>query len=138
MQMSRRTVDVRTEVGALERAFAGARPRLFRILSSLPEGATLDDAMTVERIPNHFVGACHAHCPLAPKCEAAAREAGDPAVLGEAATDALGPVGSIPRLMAMIEGREVPADDAEARVVRDFLRVQASLHTHDRERAHAA
>lgn len=137
MQMSRRTVDVSAEVVALERALAEAERRLPTALSSLPDDARLDDAAALEQIPNHYNGACHTHCPLASRCEATARASGDPSVLGEAVSDALGSVSTIPRLMAIVDGREQPANDVEARVVRDFLLVRSTLNTLDQGRANA-
>jgi hypothetical protein len=104
----------------MRRVIGGVRPRMLRVLSQLPEGATFDTASGHCAVPNRLTEGCREHCPFAAGCEAAARREGAPVVLGAAMEEAVGIVGSLPRLVELLAGREPPRGEDEARIVRTF------------------
>ena len=122
-----RTRVIRREIASMERVLGHMRGRVLRVLATLPSDASVDTSAGHLAVPNHLTEGCRAHCALAHRCALAARAVGDPIILGSAMADAMGVVGSLPRLIDLLHGRAVPASPDEMRVVRTFRDAQGVL-----------
>ncbi|HWG34216.1 MAG TPA: hypothetical protein VN650_08610 [Gemmatimonadaceae bacterium] len=113
-------LNVRRELTLMRRFLAGLRARVDRALTTRASAFTIDTLTGHESIANALREDCRSFCDFASSCEAAARRAGQPIVLGHAMEEAVGAVGTLPRLIALLEGREIVRTDDERRIVRAF------------------
>jgi hypothetical protein len=121
---------IRRELATMERLLGQMRGRVLRVLGGIPMDTRLDTSAGHLAVSNHLTEQCRSHCALAHRCEAVARAAGDPIVLGAAMADAVRVIGSLPRLAAMLVGRETPQSTDERRAISAFRDAQRVL---DRE-----
>jgi hypothetical protein len=103
------------EVASLERAIGEAPRNLDELEALLPPGASLDDAATLESVPNRYGSSCREYCALAAHCKQASVVARDPILLGEQAQELLAPAGSISRAADLMKGAP-PRTAAEQRL----------------------
>ena len=86
-------------------------------------GAALDDARTIEALPNNYLPSCREHCALAPYCKQRAYRASDPIVLGPQARERLAAAGSVARALDLLNGTggpiRSPEEDALAAQLRE-------------------
>ena len=120
------SLDLSGEVAEIEALVARA-PRLLAEAEALIAQAgsvSLDTPAAARHLPIRFSQRCLDFCAGAPACAQWARQAGDPAVLGEALRDVLAPAGTVWRALALLDGA-APVDSSEAALQRSLLELEA-------------
>lgn len=120
---------VRREGRRMETLLQSMRGRVLDVLDACGPALRLDAPGALQRIPNHLTEGCRDHCALAAACAAEARAQERPIVLGESMEEAVASAGSLPRLLALLEGQARPSTADERRVLRAFLNARARVNT---------
>ncbi len=119
-------ITVRREITLMRRLLLGFRAHVERAVAA--NTVVLDRRDGQESLPNALRDDCRDFCYLAAACEASARQRGEPIALGSEMQEAIGIVGNIPRLIALLDGREPVRTDDERRVVRAFQAATVHLN----------
>ncbi len=137
MRATLRPRRIEAEVADIERLIDRAPRRAEAILgvvaATFGPSATLADAAVLDAIPTHYDVARCGSCALRDRCLDAARGAGDPVTLGRMVRDELAPIGTIPAVLALVDGRRAPRDDAQAARVRRLAEAEGAWRRAVRE-----
>jgi hypothetical protein len=130
MRPTLRHLWIGREVEAMQRVLGTVRSRALRVLDELGPALRLDETRGHTAVANHLIESCREHCAFVASCQSAACASGAPIVLGEAMEEAVGRVGTLPRLAALLDGAEPPRTDDDRRILRAF---RDAHHYTDRE-----
>jgi hypothetical protein len=108
--LNRMTIE--GEVDSVLRAIADAPTNLDELEALLPAGASLDNPVVLETVPNNYRPNCKEHCALWEHCRARARASSHPIILGDLAAEKLAAAGSLTRALDLMAGTGAPPRNA--------------------------
>lgn len=100
------------EVDSVLRAITDAPTNLNELEALLPVGASLDNAVVLETVPNHYRPSCKEHCAMWEHCRARAQADSHPIILGDHAAEKLAAAGSLSRAIDLMTGAGAPPRNA--------------------------
>lgn len=103
------------EVDSIMRAIADAPATLDELEALLPRGASLDNPIVLDTVPNNYRPNCKEHCALWEHCRHRAQSNSQPIILGDHAAEKLAAAGSLSRAIELMQGVGAsPRNAAEA------------------------
>ena len=120
-----RSMTIEQESASIGSIFQRARQEfdaLEALLRSLSQGASLDNPLILDQIPNFLQPSCREFCPLATHCKQQALQTSETILLGSRAREALAPAGSIIRALDLLNGTGGPARSDAERALAERLR----------------
>lgn len=119
-----RSLVVRREVTAMQTLIGDMHRRVLRVIEEHGTALRLDSIEGHRSVRNHLTESCRDHCPFAASCHDEARGAGLPILLGAEMEEAVSAVGTLPRLVALLNGSEAPRGPDERHVAGAFRDAQ--------------
>ncbi len=129
MRATLRPRPIEAEVADIERLIdrsSGRAEVILRVIAAAGFGAsaTIADAAVLDAIPARYDVARCGPCALRDRCLDTARAAGDSVTLGRLARDELAPIGSLPEILALVDGVVECSDDTQAARVRRLIEAE--------------
>lgn len=110
------------EVDSILRAISEAPTNLDALEALLPVGASLDNPVVLETVPNNYRPNCKEHCAMWEHCRARAQAESHPIILGDHAAEKLAAAGSLNRAIELMTSAGAPPRNAAEAALASELR----------------